>query len=73
MGLGQHGLGWAHAVQDAVDVLAAHPVAMAEDRQRGFACGIGPANLLDVFRPEFAVDGVRHWLPYLAARIAPVT
>jgi len=52
--------GWFHTIEDSVDVLPGDLEADAQDRQGGFACGIGPANLLDVFRPELAVDGVRH-------------
>ena len=54
------GAWWFYAFEHPVDVLPGDLEADAQDRQGGFACGIGPANLLDVFRPELAVDGVRH-------------
>jgi len=65
--------GWFHTFKHPVDVLPGDLEADAQDRQGGFACGIGPAYFLNVLRPELAVDGVRHWLPYLAARIGVVS
>jgi len=56
-----------------MDVLAAHPVAMAEHSQGALACGIGPADLLDVGLAEFTIRRVRHGFSFQVERLRPVT